>query len=86
MENWTLIYATYRNSQTTSSGINTKKAAKRRKTSKPPKRVKNPTAEAIKQIARQETDCIVADKDTESRLRIYGPPTDRRYDGTQFLH
>jgi hypothetical protein len=69
----------------TSSEIPPKKTTKRKKFPKPPGRVTNPTGEVVKQIARKATDCIVADENTEARLRRYGPPTGRRYNGMQFI-
>lgn len=80
-----MMYATYRNSQLNSDGNNTKRATKRRKVSKPPGRSKNQDADAVKQIARKGTDCIVADEATEKRLKTYGPPTGRQYGGDQFI-
>jgi hypothetical protein len=78
-----------RNSQTDSSGKNTKKAAKRRKVMRTKSNTQGMRQPSIVSMIYQNenrwTLAEVADAATEKRLSKYGPPTSTRLAGFNFI-
>lgn len=77
-----MMYDNERNAQTDSNARNTKKAAKRRKMSKP-SGIRNPSKIGL--IYSESTGTVIADEATEKRLNSAGPSLSVRNGGMQFI-